>query len=159
MLAAQHDRPVRLRSATAADAQDCAKLHAELLEPAWDCASFASLLAHPASLGFMAQCSAPAQTVGFILGQVAADEAEVLTLGVQAEARRQGIATRLIEAFSETARVAGARVIHLEVATANTAALALYRKLQFREKGRRKGYYVTANAAAADAVTFARALS
>lgn len=158
MLAAQHTRPVRLRSATAADAQDCARLHAELLEPAWDCASFARLLAHPAALGFVAQLSAPAQTVGFILGQVAADEAEVLTLGVETEARRQGIATRLIEALAETARAAGARVVYLEVAAANTAALALYRKLQFQERGRRKGYYVTATAAPADAVTFARAL-
>jgi ribosomal-protein-alanine N-acetyltransferase len=158
MLTAQQARPVRLHPATAADAEDCARLHAELLEPAWDCASFARLLAHPAALGFVAKCSAPAPTVGFILGQVAADEAEVLTLGVQTEARRQGIATRLIEALSETARAAGARVIHLEVAAENTAALALYRKLQFRESGRRKGYYVTATAAAADAVTFARAL-
>ena len=158
MLAAEHDRAVRLRSATAADAQCCAKLHAELLEPAWDCASFASLLAHPAALGFMAQFTAPAQTVGFILGQVAADEAEVLTLAVLTEARRQGIATRLIEAMAERARAAGARVMHLEVAAENTAALALYRKLQFEQSGRRKGYYVTANAAPADAVTFARAL-
>jgi [ribosomal protein S18]-alanine N-acetyltransferase len=158
MLAAQQDRLVRLRSATAVDAQDCAKLHAELLEPAWDCASFASLLTHPAALGFVAQLSAPAQTVGFILGQVAADEAEVVTLGVQTERRRQGIATRLIEALAETARLAGARLMHLEVAAENTAALALYRKLQFKERGRRKGYYVTAHGAPADAVTFARAL-
>jgi ribosomal-protein-alanine N-acetyltransferase len=158
MLAARQDRAVRLRSATGADAQDCAKLHAELLEPAWDCASFASLLAHPAALGFVVQLSAPAQTVGFILGQVAADQAEVLTLGVQTKAQRQGIATRLIEALAESARLAGARVIHLEVAAKNTAALALYRKLRFQESGRRKGYYVTANGAAADAVTFARAL-
>ena len=42
MLISQQDRLVRLRSATAADAQACAKLHAQLLEPAWDCASFAS---------------------------------------------------------------------------------------------------------------------
>jgi ribosomal-protein-alanine N-acetyltransferase len=158
MLAAPHARPLRLRSATAADAQDCAELHAELLQPAWDRASLARLFAHPAARAFVAQFTAPAQTVGFILGQVAADEAEVLTLAVRAEAQRLGIATRLIEALAATARAGGARVLHLEVAADNTAALALYRRLQFEERGRRKGYYATANAAAVDAVTFARAL-
>ena len=157
MLTSQQDRLVRLRSATAADAQACAKLHAQLLEPAWDCASFASLLIQPAVLGFVAQVSA-AQTVGLIVGQVAADEAEVLTLGVLTEARRQGIATRLIKALAEAARVAGARVMYLEVAAENTAGLALYRTLQFQERGRRKGYYVTANGVSVDAVTFARPL-
>jgi [ribosomal protein S18]-alanine N-acetyltransferase len=158
MLAAP-DHRVRLRSATAADAQVCSKLHAELFEPAWDRASFVSFLSHPAALGFVAHAAAPAQTVGFIVGQVAADEAELLMLAVRTEARRQGIATCLIEALAESARAAGARVLHLEVAADNAAALALYRKLQFTHRGRRQGYYVRANAPPCDAVTFARALA
>jgi len=149
---------VSLRVATPADAEACSTLHAELFEPAWDRASFASFFSHPAARGLVARSIAPAQTVGFIVGQMAADEAEVLTLAVSREARRQGIATRLIEALAETARVAGARVLYLEVAAENTAALALYRKLRFAERGRRPGYYVRANAPPADAVTFALAL-
>ncbi|HEU0157881.1 MAG TPA: GNAT family N-acetyltransferase [Hyphomicrobiaceae bacterium] len=157
MLAA-HDGRVSLRRATPADAQDCATLHAQLFEPAWDRASFASMLSHPAALGFVAHRLAQAQSVGFILGQVAADEAEVLTLAINTEARRQGIATRLLDALAEAAGAAGACVLHLEVAVDNAAALALYRKLRFVERGRREGYYVGAGAGPVDAVTFARAL-
>jgi ribosomal-protein-alanine N-acetyltransferase len=158
MLAAHH-HPVSLYVATAADAQACSELHAELFEPAWDRASFAKYFGHPAGLGLVARATAPAQTVGFIVGQVAADAAEVLMLAVSTQARRRGIATRLIEALSARARTAGARVLYLEVAADNTAALALYRKLQFTHTGRRRGYYGGANALPRDALTFARALA
>jgi len=145
-----------LLRATPADAQDCAKLHADLFAPAWDARSFASLLGQPAAVAFVARQGA--QTVAFILGQVAADEAEIVTLGVRADRRRQGIATRLIEALIGAARGAGARALFLDVAAGNTAALALYRRLRFEERGRRRAYYVTATAAPVDAVTFALAL-
>jgi [ribosomal protein S18]-alanine N-acetyltransferase len=106
----------------------------------------------------LARLGAPPETVGFILGQLAADEAEILTLGVRADRQRHGIASRLIEALARAAKQAEARMLFLEVEAGNTAALALYRKLGFEERGRRKGYYAKANAAPADAVTFARAL-
>jgi ribosomal-protein-alanine N-acetyltransferase len=144
--------------ATPADAHDCAKLHAELFDPAWDARSFASLLGHPAAVAFVARQAAAADTVAFILGQVAADEAEILGLGVRADWRRQGLATRLIAALIGAATEAGARALFLEVAAGNTAALALYRRLRFEETGRRPAYYVTAKAAPLDAVTFALAL-
>jgi len=144
--------------ATPGDAPDCAKLHADLFDPAWDTRSFESLLAQPTAVAFVARRRAAGETVAFILGQVAADEAEVLVLGVRADRRRQGVATRLIAALIEAAREAGARTLFLEVAAGNTAALALYRGQRFEERGRRKAYYVMATAAAVDAVTFALAL-
>ncbi|HXE69632.1 MAG TPA: ribosomal protein S18-alanine N-acetyltransferase [Hyphomicrobiaceae bacterium] len=147
-----------LLKAIPADAQDCAKLHADLFDPAWDARSFASLLGQSATVAFVARQGAPGQTVAFILGQVAADQAEILTLGVRADWRRQGIASRLIEALLGAARGAGARALFLDVAAGNTAALALYRRLGFEERGRRRAYYATAKAAPVDAVTFALAL-
>jgi [ribosomal protein S18]-alanine N-acetyltransferase len=155
---APNTRGLSLRRASLADAQDCAKLHADLFDPAWDAQSFASLLGQPAALAFVARQGASGETVAFILGQVAADEAEILTLGVRAGWRRQGVASRLIEALIGAARAAGARALFLDVAAANTAALALYRRLRFEERGRRRAYYVRANAAPIDAVTFALAL-
>jgi len=150
-------RGLSVLRATAADAADCAKLHADLFAAAWDAPSFASLLGQPAAVAFVAR-QGTAETVAFILGQVAADEAEILGLGVRADWRRQGVAARLIAALVGAARQAGARVLFLDVAADNTAALALYRQLRFEERGRRRAYYVTANAAAVDAVTFALAL-
>ena len=144
--------------ATPEAAATCAELHADLFAPAWDEKSFQALLDHPASVAFLARLGTPPETVGFILGQLAADEAEILTLGVRADRQRHGIASRLIEALARAAKQAEARILFLEVEAGNTAALALYRKLGFEERGRRKGYYAKANAAPADAVTFVRAL-
>lgn len=152
------DCQVSILLATPAAAQACAALHARLFDPAWDAQSFHKLIAHPAARAFLARLEAPPTTVGFILGQVAADEAEILTLAVAADQQRRGIATRLIEALARAAGEAAARVLYLEVDAGNTAALALYRKLGFAERGRRRGYYVKANTAPSDAVTLARAL-
>jgi [ribosomal protein S18]-alanine N-acetyltransferase len=139
-------------------AEACAAVHAGLFKPAWDQQSFQTLLGHPAAVAFLARLGTPPETAGFILGQVAADEAEILALAVRADRQRHGIATRLIEALARAAGKAEARVLFLDVDAGNTAALALYRKLGFAERGRRKDYYVKVNAAPADAVTLARAL-
>ena len=151
-------RQLKILSATAAAAEDCAALHAGLFAPAWDAVSFRSLLGQPAAVALLARLGTPPETVGFVLGHVAADEAEVLTLGVRADCQRRGIGRHLIEALARAAAQRQARVLYLDVDAGNTAALALYRGLGFAERGRRPGYYLKADAVAADAVTLARAL-
>jgi [ribosomal protein S18]-alanine N-acetyltransferase len=144
--------------AFAADARDCAELHAALFEPAWDAPSFAGLLAQQATVAFVARQGTPGENIGFIVGQIAADQAEILSLGVRGDRRRQGVATQLMAALIGAARGRGVRALILDVAAGNMAALALYRRLGFQERGRRRAYYVAASAAPVDAVTFALAL-
>jgi len=151
-------RGLEILPATAEAAEDCAALHAGLLEPAWDAASFRTLLGQPAAVALLARLGTPPEMVGFVLGHVAADEAEVLALGVRADRQRRGIGTHLIEALARAAAARQARVLYLDVDAGNTAALALYRRLGFAVRGRRQGYYLKADAPAADAVTLARAL-
>lgn len=81
---------------------------------------------------------------GFLIGRVIADEAELLTLAVAPEARRQGIAAALLREFAATARDRGAAGAFLEVASDNAAAHALYAGAGWRECGRRKSYYAPA---------------
>ncbi|MEL6765718.1 MAG: GNAT family N-acetyltransferase [Pseudomonadota bacterium] len=71
----------------------------------------------------------------------AADEAEILTLGVVPEARRRGLGTALLAASIAIAEGCGAASIFLEVAEDNDAARALYAAAGFEEVGRRDGYY------------------
>ena len=85
---------------------------------------------------------------GMVLARVAADEAEILTLAVVPQARRQGLGGRLLRAAMADAALRGALSMVLEVASANTAALALYARTGFAAVGRRPGYY----AAGEDAV-------
>lgn len=131
-----------------------ADLHAEAF-PAdrWDAASFVRLLAMPGAFALIvARHGAPA---GLMLARVAADEAEIVTLGVVPCARRQGIGRSLATAAAARAAELGAARLFLEVAAANEAALSLYRQLGFREVGRRPRYYPDGT----DAIVLARPLS
>jgi [ribosomal protein S18]-alanine N-acetyltransferase len=78
---------------------------------------------------------------GMLLGRVAGDEAEVLTVAVAPEARRQGIAMDLLHAALAEIRTRGGRAVFLEVSPGNGAARALYQQFGFVEVGRRRGYY------------------
>ncbi|WP_419728112.1 GNAT family N-acetyltransferase [Lichenicola sp.] len=126
----------------AATAGLAAALHAQCFPPGerWDEAAMAALLAVPGSFAcvVMGAGSLPA---GLALVRVAADEAELLTLGVLPEARRQGVARRLLGELTGAAAARGAVRLFLEVSVANAAALALYLGLGFDELGRRRQYY------------------
>jgi ribosomal-protein-alanine N-acetyltransferase len=139
-------------------AEDLARLHAPLFDVAWDGASFARLLRHPGSPALVARVGSPPRIVGCIVGQVAADEAEILSLGVAKDWQRLGIARQLVAALGRAAKRAEARRLYLEVAEGNAAARALYSRLGFQEGGRRKGYYARAGAPAEDAINLWLAL-
>lgn len=130
-----------------------AALHAAsfIVPPPWSEAAFAGLLADP--VAFLL-----AEPAGFALGRVALDEAELLTLAVAAEARRQGRGRALLTAFEAEAQARGAITAFLEVAADNAAAIALYRSAGFAEAGRRRGYYRIAGAAPVDALVMAKSL-
>lgn len=117
----------------------------------WSARSFADLLSRPGTF------LCPAQD-GFALGRAVVDEAELLTLCVVPEARRRGIATRLLTDFEAAARLRGARHLHLEVAEDNGAARALYASGGWQENGRRSGYYTRADGPSVAALTLIKTL-
>ena len=134
---------------------EISQMHARMFDEAWDAPSVMKLLEHPGATGFVAQIGAPKITVGFIIGQVMADEAEILSLGVAPELQRRGLGKLLVQGLVRAAKKAEAKRLFLEVAADNTAALALYTSLGFQETGRRKGYYPRKDGEAVDAVTMA----
>ena len=104
-------------------------------EDAWNASLMAGQLGRPGVFALIAG------TVGMIMVRVAADEAEVLTVGVVPESRQQGVGTALITAAAEAARYNGAKKLFLEVSTRNPAARGLYQALGFANVGRRRAYY------------------
>ncbi|RTL67501.1 MAG: ribosomal-protein-alanine N-acetyltransferase [Hyphomicrobiales bacterium] len=123
-------------------AADLAVMHAQLFPQPWDKAAFETLLSHPGSIAFLARIATPQpQTIGFVLAQMAADEAEILTLGVIPAHQRHGLGVKLVEAICRAARKSEVRKLFLEVAQSNAAARGLYGKLGFEVVGERKGYY------------------
>ena len=123
-----------LSQINAGHARVLAAIHQAAFPPdeAWDAIAMAELLAMPGTFGLIDEAG------GFIL---AADEAEILTLAVLPECRRQGIAARMLAAALRVASLAGAKAMLLEVAEPNLAARGLYSGFGFREVGRRRRYY------------------
>jgi ribosomal-protein-alanine N-acetyltransferase len=134
--------------------EDLARLHAAAFgdERPWSASEFASLLGLP---GILLLGDARA----ILLGRLAADEAEVLTLATDPAHRRQGLASALLARFHAGAAARGASRAFLEVAEDNAAARALYAVAGYAEAGRRRRYYRRASGADADALLLSRPLS
>ena len=122
-------------------ADEIAALHARLFEQAWDAESIVRLIEHPASSSFIAQIREPRALAGFVIGRIAADEAEILSIGVAPEWQRRGIGRHMAEGLVRAARRAEVKRLFLEVAADNDAAITLYEGLGFKIVGARKAYY------------------
>lgn len=122
----------------------------------WDEAAMAQFVASPGVLCLLgAATHVVAAPTGLLIARRAADEAELLTLGVVPACRRAGLGRALLTKALEDLRASGAATLFLEVDEGNAAALALYRSLGARPVGRRPGYYESG----ADAAIFSLALS
>jgi len=117
-----------------------AALHARAIvtPPPWSAAALAATLADPACF-LLTAGTGPVDA--FLIGRVAAGEAELLTLATDPARRRQGLARRLLGDFARAAGDRGAAVAFLEVAEDNAPARALYAADGWRTAGRRPGYF------------------
>jgi ribosomal-protein-alanine N-acetyltransferase len=83
-----------------------------------------------------------AQGGGHLLGFASAGAAaDILTLYVPENLRRQGRAEALLQAFFAHAKAQGATGLTLEVRADNATAITIYTKLGLTEQHRRVGYY------------------
>ncbi len=139
----------RLVACTETHAPAMAAAHALAFEASWREDEFEDLLDGEGIYGFLAAGAAP---LGVILCRVAADEVEVLTVGVVPAARRHGVGEALITAALAVARARGAARAFLEVAVDNDPAIALYDRLGFRPSGKRLYYYDRGEAGRAHAL-------
>ncbi len=147
--------PPRIYRAGPADAAVLAAIHGACFSKGWDAHTMSRFVTTP---GVICLIGAPthetAPPAGLLIAQVAADEAELLTIGVVPAHRREGLGRALfIYAISELS-ASGATQLFLEVDQANTAAVALYSSLSAEQVGRRERYYESG----ADAAIFSLAL-
>lgn len=140
--------------------QALSSLHAVAFEArgerGWTVGELAALMATPGTFALVSQ--SPEGPDGFILLRHATGEAEVLTLAVSPQRRRQGVGAGLLNAGMQALRAVGVARLLLEVAQDNTPAQALYAQAGFTPVGRRRGYYKTGEGAAVDALVMARDL-
>lgn len=153
-------RGYALRPLDPADCEALATLHAEAFARGWSEDEFATLLGQDTVFGFaaVAEGQANAAPVGFVLAREAADEAEILTVTVSRRLRRRGLGRALMDAVLRRLHTERATALFLEVDETNLAAIALYRRLGFREVGRRPDYYQNRAKGRTNALTMRRDL-
>src|SRR5579863_607959 len=84
----------------------------------WSKESYLKFACEVGSLALVLE--ADGQIGGFLLGRLAADQAELLNLAVVATQRRQGVGSALLAKALEEWRPRGAKTVHLEVRESNT---------------------------------------
>lgn len=142
MIAAWRPRILRPHHAQVAALVHAACFDADR-ERAWTADEFASLLATPGCFGVLLADSG--QPVGIAVSRMAADEAEILTIGVAPAARRRRGGLLLLSLLERHCARRGARQLFLEVAEDNPAARRLYEKCGFVLAGRRESYFTNKN--------------
>ena len=140
MSPAQTGAGVEIRRLASSDLPAVVALEKRIYPVPWPAVHFARISALPGAIGRVASL-ADGTLVGYALGWVASDEAELANLAVVDGYRRRGIGGQLLEAMQAAARQRGAGRMYLEVRVSNAAARSFYRKHGFADTGRRRDYY------------------
>ncbi len=130
-----------------------AAIHGASFAAPWTALDFESLLAEAAVTADGLFFGRSKEPHGFALSRRVLDEAEVLSVAVTPAYRGQGYARPLLRRHLDALAARGVRRVHLEVDEDNAPALALYRRLGFRETGRRAAYYAKSDGTKATALT------
>lgn len=79
--------------------------------------------------------------VGYVLGWVAADEAQLMSIAVDREVQSRGIGKALLSRFLDELAREGVTSVVLEVRKSNAPARAIYEAHGFTHLGERSAYY------------------
>jgi len=127
-------------------AEECERLHGASFAFGWSKIDFESYLTDSHIIADGAVTEGRKSVLGgFILSRLLPPDAEILTFAVDPARRGAGLGRMLLEKHLENLERGGARLVFLEVADDNEAALKLYGRAGFKEIGRRENYYQRAD--------------
>ena len=90
---------------------------------------------------YVAVALADDERAGYAEIRMVAGEGQIYNIAIAPEFRRVGIGEALLRHLVDKADADGCSLVTLEVRSGNAPAMELYRKMGFREVGRRRGYY------------------
>ena len=143
----------QIETLRSSDIDIVSKLHSKCFFDAWGPPMLRQVLGMPGAFGYVARRAGYGSVVGFALGRVAADECELLSLGVEPAYRSQGFGALLLSTTMARAAAEKARWFFLEVAEDNRSALKLYRNYGLSRVGQRLDYYENADGSRTNAYT------
>lgn len=129
-----------IRPMTADDISQVCEIEAEIFSSPWSSADFIYEISDN-PFGNYYVWELDGVIIGYIGLWIIYEQAQVTTLGVIKERRRQGIAKKLLEHGLNLAFDNNVSTISLEVRVGNVAAIALYESFGFQIRGLRKDYY------------------
>src|SRR3954470_4309712 len=128
-----------VEQATLRDATRLAQLHGASFHRGWGEGEFASMLSERNTLVHRLRLGR--SVIGFAVSRMAADEAEILSIAVDATYRGRGLSRDLLLTHLGHLAGHGVRKIFLEVEENNQPARRLYERMGFAVVGRRERYY------------------
>ena len=143
--------------ATLRDAQRLAQLHAASFHRGWGEVEFESMMAERNTLVHRLRLGR--KIIGFAVSRIGADEAEILSIAIDADKRGRGLSRDLLLTHLGHLAGRGVRRIFLEVEENNAPARRLYERCGFAVIGRRERYYQQANGEQLNALLMRRDLS
>lgn len=133
---------------------DIARIHTACFDDAWNARILTRILAMQGTFALgVRRGGIVADLLGFAIGRVAADECELLSLGVAPVSRGQGLGAMMLDAALVRAGSVNVRKFFLEVAENNMTALSLYQARGLTQVGRRPNYYENKDGSHTDALT------
>jgi [ribosomal protein S18]-alanine N-acetyltransferase len=80
--------------------------------------------------------------IGFLVADHIGDDGYIVTIDVQAEQRRSGVGTALLQETERRLAKMGVRYVGLQTATNNEAGVAFWQRHGYRSSGVTRGYYL-----------------
>jgi ribosomal-protein-alanine N-acetyltransferase len=131
--------PAVVEPATLRDAPRLAQLHGASFHRGWGEGEFEAMLSERNTLVHRLRIGR--KVIGFAVSRMAADEAEILSIAIDADQRGRGLSRDLLLTHLGHLAGRGARAIFLEVEENNQPARRLYEWAGFGVVGRRERYY------------------
>lgn len=126
-----------IREASTEDIPEMAEIALQCFSEPWSELSFREAIAHG---NIVLAAVSGERSVGFLTGSYVLDWSDIYTIAVLERYRFQGVATALLEEFFRILPD-DVEIAALEVRVSNSGAIGLYRKMGFREVGRRRDFY------------------
>lgn len=121
------------------DLEEISKMESEFFGQPWSAASIATYMEKGNTIFLVAKHEE--KIAGYAAVMCVLDEGNLVSIAVDKEYRKMGIASQLLDIAYEEAVARGVTSINLEVRQSNTPAIKLYEKENFEQIGERKNFY------------------